>query len=57
MNASDYKKFSSLHEAGALLPPTAPGGAIAGLAISADHSLSGQFISWDDAQVAKHRLD
>lgn len=57
MNASDYKKFSSLHETGALLPPTAPGGAIAGLAISADHSLSGQFISWDDAQVAKHRLD
>lgn len=48
MKAEDHIKFTGLHTSGNLIPPHKPGGVLAGLALAAEPSLSGTFVSWDD---------
>jgi hypothetical protein len=57
MRPQDYKKFKDLHENGELLDPSLPGGAIAGLALKADPSLSGKFVNWNDKEAAQYALE
>ncbi|KAK4705166.1 hypothetical protein P7C70_g1036, partial [Phenoliferia sp. Uapishka_3] len=54
MSPSDHKKFSALKTDGNLLPPHKPGGVLAGLALAAESSLSGEFVSWDTTEMAKY---
>eukprot|EP00842_Homolaphlyctis_polyrhiza_P002246 jgi/Hompol1/3021/HPOL_006331-RA len=42
-----YSMFVGFKEKGMLLDPAVPGSAIAELALTAPHSLSGEFINWD----------
>jgi len=56
MRKEDHKKFTDALENGDLIPPSKPGKALAGLALEAPKSLTGQFLVWDDAAVAKVSL-
>jgi len=51
MTEAGHDRFLSLHEEGKLLDPAVPGSAIAALALHAPTSMSGSFVSWDDAEV------
>ncbi|KAK4685347.1 hypothetical protein P7C73_g4810, partial [Tremellales sp. Uapishka_1] len=54
MAPSDMKKFTSLHEDGALLAPELPGAAIASLVTStANAELSGEFLDWSDKRLVR----
>lgn len=59
MPAADHQSFVQRYEQGELLPPEAPGRALALLALYAPPELSGEFVEWDaDAVQAlgeKHR--
>jgi NAD(P)-dependent dehydrogenase (short-subunit alcohol dehydrogenase family) len=46
-----YDFFVGLHRDGQLLPPEAPGRAIALLALHAPHEWSGEFIKWNDKRI------
>lgn len=56
MTADDHAKFSALHEDGQLVPPELPARILAGLSISADTSLSGQFVDWAAEGLVRERL-
>lgn len=51
MPAESHRRFRQYHEKGELLPPEAPGRALAALALAAPHAWSGEFIAWDDERV------
>lgn len=51
MSETDYTRFVGLHKTGELLPPDAPGRAIAVLACYAPPAWSGAFIQWTDERV------
>lgn len=51
MPESAYQRFMHLHEDGKLLPPEAPGGAIAVLALFAPREWDGELIAWDEERV------
>jgi NAD(P)-dependent dehydrogenase (short-subunit alcohol dehydrogenase family) len=51
MHSKDYQRFHGLHQQGRLLPPQAPGRALACLALFAPHVWSGEYLSWDEARV------
>jgi NAD(P)-dependent dehydrogenase (short-subunit alcohol dehydrogenase family) len=51
MPAESHARFVRLHTAGELLPPEAPGRALALLALYAPHEWSGEFIQWDDERI------
>jgi NAD(P)-dependent dehydrogenase (short-subunit alcohol dehydrogenase family) len=51
MTEAGHDQFLSLHEEGKLLDPAVPGSAVAALALHAPPSMSGAFVSWDDAAV------
>jgi NAD(P)-dependent dehydrogenase (short-subunit alcohol dehydrogenase family) len=46
-----YARFLRYHEEGELLPPEAPGCALAVLALYAPQAWSGEFVAWNDEQV------
>lgn len=48
MSSSDHQSFVQAKENGKLLAPELPGRVIAGLALRAPLSLSGQFVTWND---------
>jgi hypothetical protein len=52
----DHTKFSALHTSGSLVQPHQPGGVLAGLALEAEASLSGTFVSWNDEPLEKYLL-
>ncbi len=52
MPAERHRRFVRLHEQGELLPPELPGRALATVALYAPPAWSGDFLSWDDPQVA-----
>ncbi|GAA6015661.1 hypothetical protein JCM8202_001066 [Rhodotorula sphaerocarpa] len=56
MSASDHERFMGLHARGELLPPHEPGGVLAGLALSAPTSMSGQFVNWNDSEPKGFQL-
>jgi hypothetical protein len=51
MPESAYQRFVQMREAGELLPPEAPGGAIAVLALFAPREWDGEFVAWDEERV------
>lgn len=51
MGPEGHDRFLALHDEGKLLDPAVPGSAIAALALHAPPSMSGAFVSWDDAAV------
>ncbi|MBC8331792.1 MAG: SDR family NAD(P)-dependent oxidoreductase [Anaerolineae bacterium] len=51
MMPAAHAQFSALYLEQKLLPPEAPGRALAILALYAPPEMSGEFISWDDARV------
>lgn len=51
MAEANYNRLNGLYERGELLPPEAPGRAIACLALAAPHEWSGELVQWDDARV------
>ena len=51
MPESAYQRFVRLRDEGQLLPPEAPGGAIAVLALFAPREWDGEFVAWDDERV------
>jgi NAD(P)-dependent dehydrogenase (short-subunit alcohol dehydrogenase family) len=51
MTPEGYARFMRYYERGELLPPEAPGCALAVLALHAPHEWSGAFVAWDDEQV------
>lgn len=53
MEDERHAYFVDAHEHGDLLPPEKPGRALALLALRADPSWSGEFMSWDDERVAQ----
>ncbi|PVU85479.1 hypothetical protein BB559_006989 [Furculomyces boomerangus] len=55
MKPEDHQRFVSFKENGVLLHPNTPGSIIANLCKRLDHSLSGQFLSWDSAELAAYR--
>lgn len=56
MTSLDHAKFTGMHASGALVPPHAPGGVLAGLALKAAPALSGTFVSWDAEEMAEYTL-
>ena len=56
MGQRSYEWLAGLHEQGLLLPPDAPGKAIAVLAWAAPHEWSGQSLQWDDPRVRELAL-
>ncbi|KAI8071243.1 hypothetical protein BC940DRAFT_234560 [Gongronella butleri] len=50
-----HKKFVELHEQGKLLTPDQPGRVLAGIGANPPRELSGKYVSWDDAILAKYR--
>lgn len=48
-----YQHFVAYYEQGQLLPPEAPGRALAALALHAPRAWSGEFITWNDDRVQK----
>lgn len=55
MSSSELKRFTDLHENDKLILPDVTGGILANLALKAKHDLSGQFVSWDDAEMKEYR--
>lgn len=55
MKEQDYARFVDAHKNGKLVKPEDSGHVIAALAVKADKSLSGQFVSWDSEQCADYR--
>lgn len=53
MSAADHTNFSGLKTSGSLLSPDQPAAVLAGLALGAELSLSGEFVSWDDKAMEK----
>jgi NAD(P)-dependent dehydrogenase (short-subunit alcohol dehydrogenase family) len=51
MPEETHARFTCYHESGQLLPPEAPGRALAALALFAPREWSGQFLSWDEKRV------
>ncbi len=51
MPESAYQRFVRLRDEGELLPPEAPGGAIAVLALFAPRDWDGEFVAWDEERV------
>ena len=51
MPESAYQRFVQMRDAGELLPPEAPGGAIAVLALFAPREWDGEFVAWDEERV------
>jgi NAD(P)-dependent dehydrogenase (short-subunit alcohol dehydrogenase family) len=51
MPEETHARFTGYHESGQLLPPEAPGRALAALALYALREWSGQFLSWDERRV------
>jgi NAD(P)-dependent dehydrogenase (short-subunit alcohol dehydrogenase family) len=51
MAEENYRWLNQMYEQGRLLPPEAPGRAIACLALFAPHEWSGEVVRWDDARV------
>ena len=51
MAQESHRRFVHYHESGELLPPEAPGRALAALALYAPAEWSGEFISWDEPRV------
>ncbi len=51
MPPEEYQRYVQLHSEGMLLPPEAPGQALAMLALHAPRAWSGRFISWDAPEV------
>jgi NAD(P)-dependent dehydrogenase (short-subunit alcohol dehydrogenase family) len=51
MPPEGYARFVGYYQRGELLPPEAPGCALAILALYAPHEWSGAFLAWDDEQV------
>jgi NAD(P)-dependent dehydrogenase (short-subunit alcohol dehydrogenase family) len=51
MPEETYARFTDYHESGQLLPPEAPGWALAALALYAPKEWSGEFLSWDEGRV------
>ncbi len=51
MSESDYNRLSGLHQQGRLIPASAPGQAIAALALRAPHAWSGETLQWDEERV------
>jgi hypothetical protein len=55
MTSKDVKRFVDAHEDGSLVKPEDCGYVIAALAVRAQKSLSGQFVSWNEDQCAGYR--
>ena len=51
MTPENHQFFISLHEQGKLLPPRVPAEVIVNFATRPIKSLSGAFLSWDDARL------
>jgi NAD(P)-dependent dehydrogenase (short-subunit alcohol dehydrogenase family) len=51
MPPDSHRRFVQYHTSGELLPPEAPGRALAALALHAPLEWSGEFISWDESRV------
>ncbi|MGD8624131.1 MAG: SDR family NAD(P)-dependent oxidoreductase [Anaerolineae bacterium] len=51
MPGEDHERFVRYHQQGELLPPEAPGCALAVLALYAPQSWNGEFVAWDEEQV------
>ena len=54
MNEADHTNFSGLKTSGSLLSPDQPAAVLAGLALKAELSNSGEFVSWDDESMEKY---
>jgi NAD(P)-dependent dehydrogenase (short-subunit alcohol dehydrogenase family) len=52
MTDTEHARFVRMSQEGALLPPHAPGRAIAALALYAPPTWSGEFVSWNEDRVA-----
>lgn len=57
MTAKDLARFTGLHEAGELLPPSKPGNVLAALALKASKDLTGTFVSWDAEELSAYTLE
>jgi NAD(P)-dependent dehydrogenase (short-subunit alcohol dehydrogenase family) len=57
MSESDAAKFHGLKTDGGLLRPEQPGHVIAKLAVGAEKSLSGKFLSWNDGELKAFQED
>jgi NAD(P)-dependent dehydrogenase (short-subunit alcohol dehydrogenase family) len=57
MSAEQYAYYQGLKERGELEPPEVPARSIAWLALHAPHELSGDFLNYDDPQIARPALD
>jgi len=55
MSEKDYARFTTAHEEGKLLKPEQPAEVIVTLALKAGKALSGQYVSWDAAELASYR--
>ncbi len=53
MAPDSHQRFRQYHERGELLPPEAPGRALAALALAAAPEWSGEFMAWDDERVQR----
>ena len=54
MNEADHTNFSGFKTSGSLLTPDQPAAVLAGLALGAELSISGEFVSWDDKAMEKY---
>ncbi|KAK4052125.1 hypothetical protein OIV83_002419 [Microbotryomycetes sp. JL201] len=54
MTEKDHSRFTGLHAEGKLVPPEEPGAVLAALAVRASKDLSGQFVSWDSAEMQQY---
>ena len=55
MPAALFKSFVREYEEGRLLRPEGPGYVLAGLALGAGKSMTGQFVNWNDEACAEFR--
>lgn len=55
MNEDDAGKFLGAHRDDKLVDPKVVGSVIASLALNAENSLSGLFVSWDGVECASYR--
>jgi hypothetical protein len=51
MNPQDSAKFKSMHESGQVIPAHQAGASLAHVLLHCPASLSGEFVSWDDARL------
>lgn len=54
---ADYQKFCQAYSSGKLVKPEDCGHVIAALALRADKSLSGEFVSWDSDECKAYRKE